>query len=219
MYVPELYEPADLAAMHAVIRDHPFGLLVLPTDGRQAGVHLPFVLDLDADAGPRGRLRAHLSGANPLAGALEAGAEAMVVFTGPQSYICPDDYASEPHFPTWNYVAVHAYGTPRVLSEQEAFQQLTDLIADQEGRLAPKPPWTLDRAPEGLTDQYRRMITAFELEIDRIEGIFKLGQNKQPEDIAAQAAAFRGRGTDSADTFAGWLESHRTDAGGSHEHH
>lgn len=210
MYVPELYRQHDMEVLHAVIRDHPFGLLVLTSAGALSGVHIPFVLD--PRAGPRGRLRAHMARANPIAAELGSGSEAMVVFTGPQSYICPDDYASAPHFPTWNYVAVHAYGRPRVLTEDEALQQLQDLIADQEGRLAPKLPWTLDRAPAELTDQYRRMIVAFGLEIDRLEGIFKLGQNKEPADIAAQIAAFRAHGTDSGERFARWLERHNTEA-------
>ncbi|MEV4640392.1 FMN-binding negative transcriptional regulator [Actinoplanes sp. NPDC049548] len=211
MYVPPLYRPPDVAAQHELITENPFGLLVVAGGGALSGVHLPFVLD--REQGPYGRLRGHLSRANPVAAALAEGTEVMAVFTGPHSYICPDDYASEPHFPTWNYAAVHAYGRPRVLAGAEADRQLVDLIADQEGRLAPKEPWTLDRVPDELYQQFRSMIVVFELPLDRLEGIFKYGQNKERDDLCAQVRAFRRRGTDSAHRFADRLAGHNDISG------
>jgi transcriptional regulator len=132
----------------------------------------------------------------------------MAVFSGPHSYICPDDYASEPHFPTWNYAAVHVHGRARILSPDEELAQLTDLIAAQEAGRLPKPPWTLDRVPPELVEHYRTMIVAFELPIGRIEGIFKLSQNKEAPDVAAQIAHFRSLREPASAGIADLLETH-----------
>ncbi|QFZ19268.1 FMN-binding negative transcriptional regulator [Saccharothrix syringae] len=204
MYRPDYFGPPDLAAQHDLVEEHPFGLMTLAVDGRPTGVHLPFVLDRDSF--PYGRLRGHLSRGNPIARLLHANVEVLVAFTGPSSYLSPDDYATEPHFPTWAYAAVHVTGRPRVLDDARCVRQLTDLIADQEGKLAPKRPWLLPRKSSALFDEYLKLIMAFEVPIARIEGIFKLGQNKSPADMVAQAAAFRARGTDRALELADYIE-------------
>ncbi|MFE0645692.1 FMN-binding negative transcriptional regulator [Streptomyces sp. NPDC058877] len=214
MYVPDLYRAEELALHHEVIERHPFGMLAAVVDGRIHGTHIPFVLDKGPEHGPNGRLRGHLSKANPVVAALRAGEELMVAFVGPHSYICPDDYASEPHFPTWNYAAVHAYGRPRVVEGDEELRQLEDLIANEEARFLPKVPWTLDRAPGELVASFRTRIVAFELPVDRLDGIVKFGQNKQPEDIRAQISSFRARAVDaaaSASAVADRMESHNTE--------
>ncbi|GAA3302766.1 FMN-binding negative transcriptional regulator [Dactylosporangium vinaceum] len=210
MYVPPLYRPADLTVQHQLIERHRFGQLTTIIDGRLHGVHIPFVLD--PQHGPYGRLRAHLAKANPVVAALRAGTAAMVAFTGPHSYICPDDYATDPHFPTWNYAAVHVHGRPSLLTGAEELRQLTDLIAAEEARRLPKTPWTLARVPDELIAQYRTMIVAFELPIDTIEGIFKLGQNKEPSDVDAQIAALRSRGEPDTAGIAALLETHNAAA-------
>ncbi|MFE9042240.1 FMN-binding negative transcriptional regulator [Streptomyces sp. NPDC007818] len=211
MYVPDLYRAEELALHHEVIEAHPFGMLAAVVDGRVHGTHIPFVLDKGPGHGPYGTLRGHLSRANPVVPVLHAGEELLVAFVGPHSYIRPDDYASEPHFPTWNYAAVHAYGRPRVMEGAEELRQLEDLIAHEEARFLPKEPWTLDRAPSELVESFRSGIVAFELPLDRLDGIVKFGQNKQPEDVRAQISSFRARAAEaaaSASAVADRMESH-----------
>ncbi|MCG7528520.1 FMN-binding negative transcriptional regulator [Streptomyces sp. OfavH-34-F] len=211
MYAPELYRSEELAQQHRLIEAHPFGMLTATVDGRPHGTHIPFVLDKGPGDGPRGRLRAHLAKVNPVVPVLAEGAEVMAAFVGPHAYICPDDYATETHFPTWNYAAVHVYGRPRLLDADEELRQLEDLIAAEEARRLPKEPWTLDRVPGELVEQFRTMIVAFELPIDRIDGIFKFGQNKKEEDVLAQIASFRSRPFDSAAHFADQLHAHNAE--------
>ncbi|PZT76131.1 MULTISPECIES: FMN-binding negative transcriptional regulator [unclassified Streptomyces] len=209
MYAPELYRSEELAQQHGLIEAHPFGMLTATVDGRPHGTHIPFVLD--RGQGSRGRLRAHLAKVNPVVPVLAEGAEVMAAFVGPHAYICPDDYATETHFPTWNYAAVHVYGRPRLLDPEEEFRQLEDLIAAEEARRLPKEPWTLDRVPRELVERFRTMIVAFELPIDRIDAIFKFGQNKKEEDVVAQIDSFRSRPFDSAAHFADQLHTHNAE--------
>ncbi|MFD5768930.1 FMN-binding negative transcriptional regulator [Streptomyces sp. NPDC127049] len=214
MYVPDLYRAQETALHHEVIEGHPFGMLTAVVDGRIHGTHIPFVLDKEPEHGPNGRLRGHLSRTNPVVAALRAGEEMMVAFVGPHSYIRPDDYASEPHFPTWNYAAVHAYGRPRVMEGEEELRQLADLIAHEEARFLPKEPWTLDRAPGELVEGFRSGIVAFELPLDRLDGIVKFGQNKEPEDVRAQISSFRARAAEAAaaaSAVADRMESHNAE--------
>jgi transcriptional regulator len=211
MYAPPLYRSEDVAQQHDLIEANPFGLITAVVDGRIHGTHIPFVLDRGPEPGDRGRLRAHLAKTNPLVSALTKGDEVMVAFLGPHSYICPDDYATEPHFPTWNYSAVHVYGRPRMLDDDAQRVQLDDLIAAEEARRLPKRPWTLDRAPSELVEQFRAAIVAFELPIAHMDGIFKYGQNKTAEDLDAQIAAFRSRPADHSARMADLLHTHNTD--------
>jgi transcriptional regulator len=191
MYVPPLYRPADLATQHDLIEGHRFGQLTTLVGSRMDAVHIPFVLD--REEGPRGRLRAHLARANPIVASLRASAEVLVSFVGPNSYMCPDDYATDGHFPTWNYGAVHVHGRPRMLDTSGELAQLADLIASEENRRLPKRPWTLDRMPEEVIAEYQTHIVAFELPIDRIEGIVKYGQNKVTLDVETQIGALSRR--------------------------
>ena len=118
MYIPSSFAERDLPTLSAFIEAHPLGALV--TSASPEGLiatHLPLVLD--RDAGPMGTLVGHLARANPHSRCLTAdGVEAMVIFTGPDAYITPGWYATKREtgkvVPTWNYVAVHAYGLLRL---------------------------------------------------------------------------------------------------------
>jgi transcriptional regulator len=191
MHVPDLYRPPSLAAQQQIMRAYPFATLIAGGGRDLRAVDVPTVFDPQPE--PNGRLRVHMAKSNSVVGALRAGGGGLALFKGPHAYICPDDYASEPHFPTWNYIAVHAHVTARPLDDADVRRQLDDLIAQEEARL-PKAPWTLARAPVELFDHYFRMITGFELTIDRLEAIFKLGQNKEPADLVTQVVALRQRG-------------------------
>ena len=115
-----------------------------------------------------------------------------MVFQGPHAYVSPDWYAGRGLVPTWNYVAVHAYGVPRLLTEEaEATAALAALSATMEAGLAPKPPWTMEQLSDSARRALVRGIVAFEIELARLEGKQKLNQNRSAEDRAGVVAALR----------------------------
>lgn len=187
MYIPPSFAERDLPTLHAFIEAHPFAVLVSAsaTDGLFA-THLPVVLD--RDAGAHGTLMGHLARANAHSRHLAAGAgEAMLIFTGPDAYITPEWYpAKRDHgrvVPTWNYVAVHAYGTVRLRAEPAFLRaHLEALTARHEAGRA--RPWAVSDAPAEFIAQQMQAIVGLELEITRLEGKWKMSQNRSGADIA-----------------------------------
>jgi transcriptional regulator len=189
MYQPRQFRVDDPARLHRLIREHALGVLVVALDGTLEASHVPVLLD--AHIAPHGALRFHLARANPLAGALDGTREALFVFQAQQAYISPDWYASEHMVPTWNYAAVHACGRPAPMDDDALQVLLDDLSAAQESRLD-KRAWTTDKMPGELYARMRRAIAGFHMPIARIDGKWKMGQNRSEADrrgvIAALAA-------------------------------
>lgn len=171
MYVPKHFAVEDRAALDAVIRDYPFGLLIGELEGSPFATHLPFLLDGD-------RLLSHFARGNPHWKSIDGRAEMLAVFSGPHAYVSPRWYEAEQAVPTWNYVAVHVYGAPRVIEDPVRVRDLLDrLVTEYEG-----DAWSLDGQDADFTDRMRKGIVAFEMPIERIEGKFKLSQNRPVED-------------------------------------
>ena len=175
MYIPTAFRADDRAALRDLIERHGFGTLVTVIDGAPFATHLPFLLDRE-----RGLLLGHVARANPHWRALDGSAESLAIFQGPHGYVSPSWYASGPAVPTWNYAAVHVYGAPRVLNDES---RLLDLLARlvhqyESGR---QRPWAMDLP----ADYQRKMlhgIVGFEMPIGRVEGKFKMSQNRPAED-------------------------------------
>jgi len=104
----------------------------------------------------------------------------MVIFTGPHAYISPNWYANSLAVPTWNYVTVHVYGTPRIIEPGAGLEAILDATVKKHEAGLPEP-WTPD-LPDEMKAKLQQAIVGFEIEITRIEGKFKLGQNRSPED-------------------------------------
>lgn len=184
MYMPPYFEETDRATLYRVIRENNFGLLVTSAAGAPFATHLPFLLEGD-------RLLAHMARANQQWRCFEQGAEALCVFGGPHAYISPRWYAGTRLVPTWNYVAVHVYGRPRIVADPAAVRdQQARLVAAHEA--GAERPWTMDGLPESHLAGQLRAIVAFEVPIERIEGKFKLNQNRTAEDRAGVVAALSG---------------------------
>jgi transcriptional regulator len=201
MYIPKHFAFPDgaLSELHDLIEEQAFGILVAPREGpsdREAGleaVHMPFVLD--RSVGPCGALAGHVARANPVWATFAPEREVLVICPGPHCYVSPDWYASPGLVPTWNYLAVHCYGTPRILEDEEAVvAHLARLSAMAEERLLPKRPWTLARIERTALTALMRHIVAFEIEITRIEGKRKLNQNRSSADRAGVIHALEGSG-------------------------
>jgi transcriptional regulator len=150
MYVPQQFALSDQDRIVDLIERNDFALMITALDGRPTAVHLPFLYD--PSRGEKGILLAHMAKANPQWQDFEAmaaaGGEALVIFQGPHAYISPSDYRSDkPNVPTWNYLAVHAYGCPRVISEPGAVRDLLSRLSEKQeaGR---SQPWRFESLPE-----------------------------------------------------------------------
>lgn len=156
------------------------------------------MLAAQGDAGPvtahaavlvtDGTLRFHLSAANRMVAALASHPRLVAVVTGPDAYISPDWYAAEDQVPTWNYVSVEIEGKAKALDRAGAHALLNDLSAHFEAKLAPKAPWTTAKMTPAKLEALLAGIVAYEAPIERLEGTWKLSQNK-PADIARVAGA------------------------------
>lgn len=178
MYIPAAFRVEDSSKLAAFIQRHSFATFITSNGGVPFASHLPMLFRAGG-SGP-GTLVAHMARANPQWEHFASGAEALAIFHGPHSYISPTWYETTPAVPTWNYAAVHAYGVPRIIeAHSEVVALLQDTVALYErGR---EQPW------DGiLADDYRdkmiRGIVAFEMPIARLEGKYKLGQNRPVED-------------------------------------
>ncbi|HEX8512897.1 MAG TPA: FMN-binding negative transcriptional regulator [Allosphingosinicella sp.] len=177
----------DREAMAALVRELGFGVLFVSTREGPRSVHVPVLLD-------GARLRFHVSRGNVVHASLLEGAQALFVATGPHAYISPEWYGLEGRVPTWNYVAVELEGAVRLLDSEALVRLLDDMSAEQEVRLAPKPPWTRAKMSEGRLEGLLKAISGFEMEIADWRGTAKVDQDKPEEvrDRIADALAERG---------------------------
>jgi transcriptional regulator len=187
MYTPSHFVNQDLTALHAMMRRHPFALLVTPYQGEVHLTHLPF--HLDATRGPKGTLEAHLAKANPHCAAIAAGAASTVVFQGPDAYVSPRWYVDPAkNVPTWNYVAIHVHGRLRPIGEPAALLALIGRLTDEHEAYIEKP-WSI-REAQDHAEHLAQHILGFELEIEELEGKFKLSQNRSDGDRAGVLKEF-----------------------------
>ncbi len=152
-----------------------FGALTLSGPDGPLASHIPFVLSADKSS-----FGAHLVRSNSLLKLIEKPQPALMIISGPDGYISPDWYGIEDQVPTWNYVAVHLYGTVLRLPNEALRPHLEALSNQFEIRLAPKPVWKLDKVNSDALSKMQRSIVPIQFNIDRVEGTWKLGQNKAP---------------------------------------
>jgi transcriptional regulator len=195
MYQPLHFREDRIEVQHALIRAHPLGLLITSGPGGLQANPIPFLVD--AAASERGTLRGHLARANPQLAELAAVEECLIVFQGPQHYITPSFYATKREtgkvVPTWNYITVHAWGRPRVMDDATWLrQQIDDLTRHNE---ATRPVvWNVSDAPDAFIAAQVKAIVGLEIPIARIEGKWKVSQNRPAADQAGVVAGLRGQG-------------------------
>ena len=177
MHPAKAFHENDPARLAALIQATGLALIVGVSDGRPLCAHAPVLLD-------GRRLRFHLSAGNPLAKALADDAQVLAVVTGPEAYVSPDWYGVEDQVPTWNYLSAEIEGRVRRLDAVGATALLDELSATFEARLAPKPPWSRAKMSPGRFEAMLGGIIAYEMSVERLEGVRKLSQNKP---AAAQA--------------------------------
>ena len=193
MYVPPHFVQDDRSRLFECVERYPFAVLVSNAGERPFATHLPLLLD--RDAGPNGTLVGHMARDNPH-WRLARG-ETLAIFSGPHSYISPTWYEAERVVPTWNYVAVHAYGKLTILDSHGDRLRIVRDFVERFERGMPRP-WRLD-ASEGVSDappvesgarwieRLAESIVGFRIEIERLEGKWKLNQN-QPRDRRERVA-------------------------------
>ena len=183
MYVPAHFKNDDVAALHATIREIGLGTLVTLGGGGLEASHVPMVID--AEPAPYGTLVGHVAHANPQWRTASADVPALAMFLGPEAYISPAWYATKQEtgkvVPTWNYVAVHATGTLRFFEDPERLRALVTRLTEihEAGRPA---PWAVTDAPEDYVSGMLKAIVGFELTITRLEGKWKMSQNRPAVD-------------------------------------
>ena len=192
MYIPSHFDQDDRSTLLATIRAHAFGLLVTQTAEGPFATHLPFLVEEDADGAAR--LLGHMARANPQWRHFADGTPVLAVFQGPHAYVSPTWYAKRAgSVPTWNYVAVHVTGRPRLVEDAAAVDGLLATLSAkyEEGR---PEAWSLAELGDTARDAMRRAIVGFELPVERIEGKFKLSQNRSDADRAGVVTALETAG-------------------------
>jgi len=193
MYVPPHFAESDPVKLHDFIERHSFGLLISQVDAVPFATHLPFLLE--RHSGPHGTLIGHMARANPHWKAI-GDQTGLTVFSGPHAYISPTWYESDNVVPTWNYAAVHACGRIKLIEDDDALLQIVQRSVDVYEGAMPSP-WTLDTTGS-FVERLLAQIVGFRIEIERIEGKWKMSQNHPVERREKVMRALQKQGGDDA---------------------
>jgi transcriptional regulator len=189
MYIPRANEETRLPVMHQLIHAEPFAALVTMGSSGLFASHIPMVLE-EVENTP-GILRGHIARANTQWRDIDTSIDALAIFAGPQHYITPAWYPGKAVdgkvVPTWNYVVVHAYGPLQVIEDKDwLLSHLEALTNQSEAHTA--PPWKVSDAPAAFIEQLVNGIVGFEMVVRKLEGKWKLSQNRSAEDKRSVAA-------------------------------
>jgi transcriptional regulator len=193
MYQPAHFHVDDLPQMHALMRARSFAAVVSAGSYGLYASHMPTVLK---DHGPLGAIEFHLARANPHWKYLAECNEALIIFQGPEGYISPNWYASKAEHqkvvPTWNYAVVHAYGRPEAMQDPDWIRRhVAELTAQQERNEL--RPWAVTDAPASFIEGMARSIVGFRFAIARLEGKWKMSQNREMRDREGVVQGLRKR--------------------------
>ncbi len=184
MYTPRAFALDDLPEIQQLIQHTRLAQLVTVGEQGLQASHLPLLLK--SDEGAHGTLYGHLAKANPQWRDLQNGSQALVIFAGADAYVSPAFYPAKAEHgkvvPTWNYIAVHAYGEPEVFTDAERLLAVVTALTDRhEGQRT--QPWKVSDAPADYIDGMLKAIVGFALPIERLVGKRKLSQNRSEADI------------------------------------
>jgi transcriptional regulator len=201
MYIPAHFNEDRIDVLHDLIRASGLATLVSMTADGMIASHAPMMLD--PDPAPYGTLIGHLAKANPHARSAEPGVQTLVIFQGPDGYITPSYYAAKKEHgkvvPTWNYTAIHAYGTLEVFDDPVGLLEIVTRLTNRfEGPRA--QPWAVSDAPADFVQGMLNGIVGIRVPIARLEGKVKMSQNRPAAD---QAGVVEGLRRDGQDTLAG----------------
>jgi transcriptional regulator len=184
MYTPPMFKP-DRAASLSFAEARGFGTACAWDGKRPIASSLPFYLSYAVDGTPTALF--HVARHNPLVKLADGATPWVLAVNGADAYVSPDWYVSTDQVPTWLYQAVHLTGPVRALSDEELRTQVDTLSAKFENRLLPKKPWTSGKMMPGRFDAMRKAIVGLSMQVEDVEGSFKLNQHKSEGDYAAVA--------------------------------
>lgn len=178
MYRPTVFQEDNIDKLISFIRANSFATLVSISDGIPCASHIPLVVTIEEDVV---KLTGHLAKQNPQWQSFSV-AESLAIFTGAHAYISPTLYEKHESVPTWNYIAVHAYGTPTVITLADSPKAMNEMI----DKMVDTYESTYQKQWDGLSEKYREGmmngIVGFEMTVSRLEGKYKLSQNKSQAD-------------------------------------
>jgi transcriptional regulator len=189
VYLPPAFTETRRELLLAHIERHDFGTLVTHGESGLIASQIPFLVD-ERDGGVL--LQGHLARANPQVGDFDIEREALVMFAGPHAYISPSWYEGGPAVPTWNYATVHAYGPARRIEDAGWLRELVRRLSDRHETREPAP-WRMQDLPEPYVQSMLKGIVGVELAVTRLEGKFKLSQNRPAADRPRIIAALERR--------------------------
>ena len=189
LYVPPHFRVEDRDALYKFMEQHGFATLVSSGAAGMHVSHIPLLPERGDDGAIR--LLGHVARGNEQWQAIEKAEHLVAIFQGPHAYVSPSWYSTQPSVPTWNYAVVHAHGKARLMDEAELHDLLMRLSATYEAG-NPKP-WRMSELPAAYVSGMLKMIVGFEIEVERLEGKFKLSQNR-PIEIPRVAAALDAAG-------------------------
>ena len=185
VYLPPAFTEKRPELLLEHIERYDFGLLV--THGAEGLVasHIPFLIERD---GEQLHLQCHLARPNPQVSDLARGGEVLTIFHGPHAYISPNWYATGPSVPTWNYVDVHAYGTVQLVEDDKWLRRFLVRLSERHEARNPVA-WRMQDLPEAYVGTMLKGIIGFEIAVTRLEGKYKLSQNRPAADRPGVIAA------------------------------
>lgn len=195
MYLPEHFAEHRADELARLMHEFPLGTIVTQSDRGLDANHIPF--ELDAKRGRCGTLQGHIARANPLGKEVGDAKEVLVIFRANDGYISPSWYPSKHethrHVPTWNYEVVHAHGKLRIIDDEKFVRGVVARLTRRHEAAEPHP-WKMSDAPAEYLEQLLEMIVGIEVEITRVEGKRKLGQNRDARDLHGAVRALQERG-------------------------
>lgn len=193
MYMPEQHRESRREVMHDLMRSHPLGAWVTIGDGALVANHIPF--DLDPSRGEHGTLVGHVARSNPV-WRQPSEHPCMVIFQGPQSYVSPSWYPSKHEHgkavPTWNYAVVHAHGRAAWIQDHAWLHEHVSALSRRH-ESSQALPWAVSDAPADYIDRMIGAIVGVEIRIDRLEGKWKMSQNRTEPDRLGVVAGLLAR--------------------------
>ena len=203
MYAPAAFAETDENRLHQFMEQHSFATLVTTQHGNSTASHLPLLLE--RKTGTKGILLGHFAKANPQAETAQH-ETVLAIFHGPHAYISPTWYQSANTVPTWNYQAVHVYGRYSRIKNQSDLKQVIDETARFYEASQPES-WSMQTPDPDFIEGLLQGIVGFRIEIEHIEGKFKLSQNHAVERREKVIEALKKQGSDDAHAIAALMES------------